>query len=328
MELISTGTKLKNSLGLKNLKYVSFVRIIKSPHKILIVFYDSNRSDMPMTTSSIIRYSNQFSTRTFPFDHSGPLTPLLPLEEFKGDLRTAIVLTFDISGRYGNKNKQVNESTQRFETSQYFNEWVTLQDLTSPEAISSFTKRTRAERNHAVKAENRTAKLEGCIINDDGSVTFKFKTTATTPIYPKDNIFMKANPANNFALEYNGEKIYHMDIKILDFMKWLKETRPNYMEAQKISWKEIKDVIEVASIQLYSDMPSFHWQGSNWWLSQLDGSIYPTDIEPKVWNSPSLHGDSGNFLSKDLVGLIKGFKFWYNPMGKMLQKQMKEKELL
>lgn len=325
MKSTTTGYELKTKLGLKDLKYVSFVRVLRSPHKILVVFYDSRRPNIPMTTSAIIKYSNQFSARNFPFDKSGPLTPLLPLEDFNGELRTAIVLTFDIAGRFGTKSRQVKES---FRESQYFNEWVTLQDLTAPEAISSFTKRTRAQRNGAVKAENRTAKLIDCTLEDDGSVTFKFKTTATLPIYPEDNVFMKANPLHNFELERNDDKEYIMEIKILEFMKWLKETRPDSLADQKISWREIKDVLEVASIQIYSTMPSFHWQGSNWWLSQLDGSLYPTDIEPKVWNAPNLHGDSGNFLSKDLVGLIRSFKFWYNPMGKMIQKRMKDRGLL
>ena len=319
---MTTGTKLKKDLGLEELKYVSFVRIINSPHRIIVIFYDSRRPTAPLTTSQVLRYSNQFSTRTDPFDKSGPLTPLLPIEYFNGVLHTAIVLTFDISGRFGKKNNQVNEGVH------HYYEWLTLQDLAASDATSAFTKRTRQQRNDAVKAENRTAKIKECILDDDGSVTFKFKTTATTPIYPKDNVFMRANPNNNFALEVNNEKVYNIDIKILDFMKWLKETRPDYEETKKISWREVKDVLEVAYIQVYSDMPSFHFQGSNFWLSQLDGSLYPTDIEPKVWNASHLHGDSGNFLSKDLAGLIKGFKFWYNPMASMIQKRMKDKGLL
>lgn len=323
---MTTGEELKTTLGLEKLKYVSFVRIINSPHRILVIFYDSRRPTVPLSTSRVLRFSNQFSSRTDPFKHSGPLTPLLPIEFFNGELRTAIVLTFDLSGTFGDKNNQVNES--KILSKQKLNEWLTLADLATNDATSAFTKRTRKQRNRAVKAENRTAKIKECILEEDGSVLFQFETTATLPIYAKDYAFQKANPNNNFALEPNDEKIYHIEIKILDFMKWLKETRPDYLETKKISWKEMRDVLEVAYIQVYSDSPSFHWQGINYWISQLDGSLYPTDIVPKVWNRRDLHGNDGAFLDKHLAGLIKGFKFWYNPMASMILKRMKEQDLL
>mgnify|MGYP001051154597 CR=1 FL=1 len=323
---MKTGEKLKKDLEIEQLKYVSFVRLLKTPHRILIVFYDSRKPNVPLTTQRVIKSQNLFGSWSFPFEDEDPITPLIPLEDFNGELRNAIILTIDISGTYGDKRNQVKESIVSDKKS--LTEWLTLADLADKEATSDFTKRTRQQRNRAVRTENYTAKLKECILEDDGSVLFEFETVATTPIYPDDYVFQKANPDNNFALERNSEKKYQIKIKILDFMKWLKETRPDYEEMGKITWKEVRDVLEVAYIQVYSTSPSFHWMGGNYYLSQLDGSLYPTDIEPKFWNQPQYHGTDPYFLDKHLSGIIRQFKFWYNPMASMIQKRMKDKGLL
>jgi len=325
MKKETSGKKLKQTLGLSKLKYVSFVRLIGASKRTIIVFYDSRRRNIPLTTQRVLRNYNIFSARVFPFNKDLILSPLIPIEDYNGQTNDLMIITFDKSGIYGDsKYQQMKESTQP----KRLKEWVNLSTLASKDAMSDFTKRTRAERNRAVRAENYTAKFVDCEINSDGSVLFTFETTATTPIYEPDYQFKKADPNDNFALKSNPDKKYRIQVKILDFMKWLKETRPDYMELTKITWKEIRDVLEVAYIQVYSDSPSFHWQGINYWLSQLDGSIYPTDIEPKVWNKPTLHGDGNAFVDKHLGGLLRQFKFFYNPMARMIQKRMKEQGLL
>jgi hypothetical protein len=318
----TSGIKLKQNLGLSHLKYVSFIRIIGLPSRTIAVFYDSRRSNIPLTTQRVLKNYNLFSARLFPHSRELLHSPLIPIEEYNGQTQDLFIISIDISGIYGNeKNQQIRESKK-------LNEWVTLAALASSDAMSNFTKRTRKQRNTAVKAENYTAKPIDCELNDDGSVLFIFETTATTPIYPDDYEFGQVNPENNFAIEKNPDKKYTIYIKILDFMKWLKETRPDYLETKKITWKEIRDVLEVAYIQVFSTSPSFHWQGISYWLSQLDGSLYPTDIKPKFWNRDDLHGDGNAFVDKHLGGLLRSFKFFYNPMASMIQKRMKDKGLL
>lgn len=319
---MTTGIILKEKLGLSHLKYVSFVRVIGVPYRTIIVFYDSRRFTIPLTTQRVLKNYNLFSARMFPHEEELILSPLLPLERYNGQLGSLYVISFDLSGFFGNKNLgQVREK-------KLFKEWVNLSTLASLDAMSSFTKRTRKQRNVAVKAENYTAKFKDCIIEADGNVLFTFETTATLPIYPDDYEFSMVDVNNNFELIRNPDKKYILSVRILEFMKWLKETRPDYLETQKITWKEIRDVLEVAYIQVYSTSPSFHWQGISYWLTQLDGSIYPTDIEPKFWNSPHLHGDGNAFVDKHLGGLLRQFKFFFNPMASMIQKRMKDKGLL
>lgn len=316
----TTGEELKTRLGLNHLRYVSFIRIIQMTTNVLVIFYDSRHPNVPLTHEQVVRSQAYLSIRTYPFDHNTSVTPLFPLEQFNGILLGSTVLVLDISGTYGDRNLQIRESKLR--------EWLTLADLSTDDATSAFTKKTRDQRNKAVKPENYTAKIKDCVLEKDGSVTFTFNTTATIPIYPKDYKFKQADPNSNFELKDNPEKSYTITIRILDFMKWLKDTRPDFKELGKITWKEIRDVVEVAYIQIYSTSPSFHWQGINWWITQLDGSLYPTDIKPKFWNRDDLHGDEGAFLDKHTAGVVRYFKFWYNPMASMVQKRMKDKNLL
>jgi hypothetical protein len=63
-------------------------------------------------------------------------------------------------------------------------------------------------------------------------------------------------------------------------------------------------------------------------MSQLDGSIYPTDIAPQFWNSDSLHGDNPVITSKHMVGLLRQMGFFHNQMAAMLNKRLKNRELI
>jgi hypothetical protein len=322
MKKETSGVKLKQNLGLSHLKYVSFIRVLGLSQRTIAVFYDSRRSNIPLTTQRVLKNFNLFSVRLFPHTEELLFSPLIPLEEYNGQTQDLFIISIDISGIYGNsKNQQVRES-------KVLKEWITLSGLMTKDAISNFTKRTRKQRNSAVKAENYTAKIKDCELNNDGSVLFIFETTATTPIYPDDYEFGQVNPENNFEIEKNLDKKYIVYIKILDFMEWLKETRPNYLETKKITWREIKDVLEVANVQVFSTSPSLHWQGMNFFLSQIDASLFPTDIAPKFWNSSDLHGSDPYFLDKHLYGIIMQIKFFYNNMASMVQKRMKDKDLL
>ena len=87
-----------------------------------------------------------------------------------------------------------------------------------------------------------------------------------------------------------------------------------YSSLDTITEEDVRVLLESAYVQVLCNDPSFHWQGSNWAATQLDASVYPTEIAPRVWNSPKLHGDSGgrmsNFLCKHLTGLINQIGFF------------------
>jgi hypothetical protein len=322
---MTTGQELKEKLGLSHLKYVSFIRLIETSQRILIIFYDSRRVGIPLTKQRIFRSNKVFVYRRFPFLKNSFITPLIPIEDYNGPVQDLLISAIDLSGLYGDSKNQVTEKYQF--SGKLLQEFLTLKDLQNTSAVSSFTKRTRKERNEVMKTENYTAKLIDVELNEkENYVTFGFLTEATEPIYPDDFIFGETNPEDNFEIDRNESKTYEMYIKILDFFTWLRDTRPE--DAGDITRKDIKEVLEVSNIQLFSTSPSWHWQGINFWLSQLDGSIYPTDIEPKFWNREDLHGNDGAFLDKHLAGLLNQISFFLNPMASMLTKRLRDNNLL
>ena len=162
---------------------------------------------------------------------------------------------------------------------------MTIADLNVRDATSNFTKRKRAIRTSLYKGENVTARIvNGSYDRSDDSMTFEFVTTATIKAHPAGSEFKRTDPFNNFNLIPNPDRKYHMYVKVLNFMDWLRGTRPESLSESPITEKEILDVLNSAYVQLFCDDPSFQYQTANYTLSQVDASIYPTNIAPKKWN--------------------------------------------
>ena len=75
---------------------------------------------------------------------------------------------------------------------------------------------------------------------------------------------------------------------------------------------------------MFSTSPSFHWTSPNYFLSQLDGSIYPTDIAPKVWDK--IRGES--FLDKHLAQLFSSIDFFIPQMAQKLNSKLRSRNLI
>lgn len=330
-----SGQELKEKLGLTHIKYVSFIRLVGSPHRTIVIFYDSRKGDVPLTTQRVLRATNLFTSQISPFERKMYHTPLIPLEEYNGTLVGAMFITFDLSGLYGDPKYQVKNIRESvIFGAGLFREFVTLKDLKDPDAMSDFTKNTRRQRRQAMKDfgkgpdEQHYASLLDCVVDvADDSVTFKFLTESTEPIYPADHEFKQTDPSAGYRLEPNPSKTYEVHIKILEFFTWLRGTRPDDDDSD-ISRQEIIDVLDVAHIQVFSNDPSFHWQGVNFWLSQLDASIYPTTIAPKFWNAPHLHGDGQAFVTKHIAGVFHQIGFFQQQMASMLSRRLREEGLL
>lgn len=204
-------------------------------------------------------------------------------------------------------------------------EWMTIADLNNPDASSDFTKRKRAIRTSLYKGENVTSRIvQGTYDKYDDSMTFEFVTTATIKAHPAGSEFKKTDPHNNFALIPNNDRKYHMYVKVLNFMEWLRGTRPDSLSSSPITWQEVKEVLESAYVQLFCDDPSFQYQTANYTLSQVDASIYPTNIPPKKWNK--IHGDY-NFLCKHLKGLLDQIGFFLPQMASVATRIIKQQNL-
>lgn len=204
-------------------------------------------------------------------------------------------------------------------------EWMTIADLNTKDATSDFTKRKRAIRTSLYKGENVTSRIvKGSYDRNEDAMTFEFVTTATIKAHPAGSEFKRTDPFNNFNLIPNPDRKYHMYVKVLNFMEWLRGTRPDSLASSPITWQEVKEVLESAYVQLFCDDPSFQYQTANYTLSQVDASIYPTNIPPKKWNK--IHGDY-NFLCKHLKGLLDQIGFFLPQMASVATRIIKQQNL-
>jgi hypothetical protein len=321
----TTGKQLKSKLGLSHMKYVEISRVLISTYKVYLVFYDSRRPNFPITTQRALKSGHIAMLYQYPFEDSPTVLPLMHLDDFNGPLHPAMFFVVDMAGDKGDSKNKVDlkrESVPRFYGN--LNEFMTLSNLKSADSASAFTQRTRKQRNQAVGTENKTSKLVDLSIDTvEDHVTFVFKTTATTPIYAPSAEFGKVDP-NDLQIKKNPDKSYELYVRILDFFEWLDAQQ---IDDRTLTSKDIKEILEVSNVQLFSTSPSFQYQSMNFNMSQVDASIYPTNIAPKVWDSPHLHGENA-FLDKHLYGLINQIGFFANPMASMLTKRLKDRGLL
>ena len=129
-------------------------------------------------------------------------------------------------------------------------EWMTIRNLMDADIVSNITKGHAGIRYNLYRGENINAKLVRTVYNPTlDTMTFVFTTPATLkahePGYQPDIV----DPYSNFTRKTNPGHSYTMMIQILDFLKWLKGTRPS--TAGDITWQEIKAVLDVAYVKVW-----------------------------------------------------------------------------
>jgi len=344
---MTTGKLLKTQLGLDNLDEVRIVRFVISSYKVLGVFFDSYR-DFLVTKHRISKFprvATIFSgTDLLHGDkHYTTMTPPMDIEDYDGNVKGALVIPVDLAGdrfindkEYTKKFERVEKKTINRPLIHYPKgtlKEISLYDLADAGNASDFTQTWRKDRNRVMGAENITAKLVDCVINEaEGSVTFQFLTSATElgAKAPNDNIGssyrfystdkMEVDPSS-LSLNRNRAKVYEIQVKILGALEWIEA-----FEGESIGQKEMKEILEVSDVQVFSTSPSFQFQGFNYWLTQLDASMYPESRRPQRWDA--FHGDGEAFLDKHLYGLMRQIKFFINQMAAMLSKKLKSRGLI
>jgi len=335
---MTTGTQLKKSLGLEKIRNVRVTRAVISSYKILFVWYDSYRLNMPVTFHRIKKFP-WVSTILSGADlaHGSKkktiFTPPVDIEAFNGAIIGTLIVPVNLAGDNFIDKKQFTKTFESVDKKHKFGpvsfgvelkEFITLPDLKDTGNISNRTMHFRRRRTSLMGGENTQAKLIDCFIDEaEGSVIFAFLTEVTPDVelYGDDYEYQETDP-ETFALSRNTSEVYEIQIKVLDFFKWL-DTHPDITEITRL---EIKEILDTAFVQVFSTSPSFHWQGFNWWLSQLDGSIHPTTIKPQFWDG--IHGDGDAFLDKHLYGLLRQIQFFLNPMSSMLTKKLRDRGYL
>lgn len=334
---MTSGEEIKQKLGLNKFKYVSMSRIVVGVHPTYVVYYNSLHPQLPILWNKVKR--EPFPVMVYrgsdiASNKKPRMLPLVDIEDFDGTYSHYVFVAVDLasswridSRMYENTNKFTNKFTcYTFDDNKnVISEEVFLSDL-KKFGMSALTQAFRKERNKLGKSENKTAKLINCmIVNKD--VMFNFLTESTfdnKEKFPKKYTQTKeVDPNSNFKLKQNRSKTYLLQIGIVDFMDWL----DTYPDKKEVTTKDLKEILNISAIKVWSSDPSFHWQGMNYNMSQLDGSLHPTNIKPKVWNIRH-GGDTEMFLSKHLGGLLNQISFFINPITSMLNKKLKDEGYL
>jgi len=336
---MTNGQKLKKTLGLDNFKDVYITRILlPSSQKINMVVYDSLRGKMTKRRFTNLPYvSMLFSGRHLNKDeYKKPSnTPLMDIDNWNGNLENYVFSVVDLAYSFWHDKDKFTRLPEAIQKRASMKSCVilpktaldeiTLFDLKSSDVVSTLTKNTTKVRQKNVGNANKNTKLIDCDINtNDGSVVFKFLTEVTTGIYPKGYEYSDVNPKNS-KISLNKSKSYELWIKVSDvFGKdgWLS----TYPEKQTLTRADIKDILEVSDVQLWSNDLSFTFQGFQYWLDQIDASIFSQDIKPARWDK--YHGDGQAFLTKHFNQLIRSIAFFLNQMASMLNKKLKDRGIL
>ncbi len=348
----TSGIKLIKTLGLSKIysKGDVYISRIILPHsqKINVVFYDSLKGRVPKAKIKFQPYVGMvFSGKHLASDeYNRPtLAPAISIENWNGLPQNYMFLLVDLSYQMHLDRKNFSRLPERLQRkavkegvkvvlgTDVLKEFVTLPDLKDKGNIAPSTFTWRQDRNKIMGAENKTLKFIDLFLNEaDHSVTFAFQTDATS----YDKAKGKKNLVNgdraykakkkrvsplNLEILPNQTKKYELQLRFLDFFDWL-STHP---EGQPITAKDLKEMMNVSNVQVFSTSPSFQYQSYNYFASQLDASAYPTNIAPKVWDK-RLGGEY--FLDKHLYGLLQSIEFFLNPMASMLTNKLKKRGLI
>jgi hypothetical protein len=194
-------------------------------------------------------------------------------------------------------------------------EGIRLSDLMKHSGISKFTKPFMKDRLRLFK--NKSGILLQMKVNKSKDyIDFKF---VSTPTYDPEG--SKITKPKSMKLVPGNE--YDQTIRILNFFKLLK-TNPNIKNIKDASIDNIKEVLNSSEIKCFCDCPMFWWQGVSYYLTQeFDGSIYPNNIEPKVWNKKHNNGDG--LICKHLDLIFSQMSRYNNNFASMIYKYIQKK---
>jgi hypothetical protein len=329
--MCGAGIQLKKDLGLERLPKVYYARCIGLlVYRVYFVFFDSRRPLVNITNYDAHR--KEFASAV-PFKNGRrrlSFTNILRIENFAGTTENSIFIRVDLSGRFQQMDSFKESAVRKYGITNYnlndkakthllgvMCEDMHIEDFNVLDAVSAMTQKFRNQRKQLVGRENIAVRLVGFQFDQKQDwIQFIFcsKSTPNTPMK------QDADPQAGFKLQPNPNKVYTLLLQFDQFFTWMLDTLPN---GQSLVLKDMKDAIRVCPVKFWSNSPAFHWQGTNYQLSQLDAAIYPSSIAPQFWNLPQYHGDN-NLLDKHLMALLRYLSFFLNNMTAMANKNLQK----
>lgn len=196
---------------------------------------------------------------------------------------------------------------------------LTLDAFRVPNIISPTTQKYKDIRKDVQGLANKNTKFVSSEV-DGNDIIFKFLLEATE-MYDEDHVYYSVDPISK-EKKPNPSKTYELWIKMLNILGdsgWLEALKVNL---DNVTGDDVKELFDVADIQWWVDDPSFLFQGYQYWLHQLDSSIFPETRAPKKWDK--IHGDGQAFTTKHMAQLIDQLPFFRNQMSSSLTKLLRD----
>lgn len=193
-----------------------------------------------------------------------------------------------------------------------------LSDFKKHSAISPYATKFMKDRQRLKGTGNKSAKLLVRKMKVNRKLDYikiyfasvpTYTSTANAIAIPNDKVFKRV-------------KAYTQIIQFDNFFA-LASTKPNYDEA-KLTWKEIKEVIEACTIKVDCNCPAYLLQGSAYYDTLFNAALHPEHREPKRWNI--LHKEF-NLACKHLdILMTSGMNVWKNNITSSINKYLKSKK--
>lgn len=195
---------------------------------------------------------------------------------------------------------------------------IYFKDLIKNKGISFFTKKFKKETDKLMGSAARHSKLVQAKVNKSKDYIDFFWVTERTPTERyKDKFNLMAVTPLNWKL--HKDNLYTIQIRLFNVFKQLEQIPP-----EQITNNTIEKLLLNSQIKIWSDVPAFHYQGMNYHLSKVNGSIYPTNIKAKHWDK---YHNGEQLLDKHTQGIINAIKFYIPQMRQILKSYLIKNKL-
>lgn len=186
--------------------------------------------------------------------------------------------------------------------------------------ISPSIKAFAAERLTVQGPVSQNTKLLSIMYNAQTDIMiFKFKAKATVNKYPDTQTYADVNPVSRppFAMEGNPDRAYDVWLGFYPFQKTL---APLIKTEADLTEQNVKVAFNKCMIKLWSNSPSFHYQGFNYNLSKQGAALFPTSQAPQRWDK--IHGNS--LLDKHTLQVVTTLPFYMSQMARAVIQKVKQ----
>ena len=259
------------------------------------------------------------------------IKPYIPFFEDQDDIKVGDQISFGkfknkratVTGFGIDKNNQPTIITDKGEMSLYhvridklMNEDLHLSDFKHHQATSDFTKDWIEVRRKIKGPANKSAKIHSMRVNRSKDyIIFVFKSK---PTYDS-----KAQSVDVKSMIMNGNvNAYTQEIKVEGIFSLLK-TKPEY-NVQKLTIDEIREALNVCAIRVSCNCPAETFQGLSYYLTQIDGAIYPNNVKPKRWNKYHDKDSDTGFVCKHLSLITNQIEFFLTNFTSMINSYLKK----